>query len=239
MEYILPISREYKTEMLTKSDALYKNMLEYKLPFDTALTKEHGKIEVQLTFTNVELNPNGMTYQYVRKTSPATITVVPISAWSDVVADSALSALDQRLIQMDAMVGALSDMSQALYETKADNIIYNADDKYIQLTANGTPIGNRISIVTETSASGVVNIEINANGELVVHYADGTIDNLGTTQCDCEKGIYVPHFEHDKLIFTLQDMPGDKQIVHDLDPSNEWQDGIGPELKTNFVWEWL
>ena len=45
MEYILPISREYKTEYLVKSDALYKEKLEYKLPFDTCLTKEAGKID--------------------------------------------------------------------------------------------------------------------------------------------------------------------------------------------------
>lgn len=239
MEYVLPISREYKTEMLTKSDALYKDMLEYTLPFDTSLTKEHGKIEVQLTFTKVSLDADGMSHQSVRKTSPTTITIIPISAWSDVVADSALSALDQRLIQIDAMVGALSDMSQALYETKADNIIYDTAGKYIQLTANGTPIGNRISITSGTSTSGVVNIEINENGELIVHYADGQIDNLGTAQCGCEKGIYVPHFEHDKLIFTLQETSGEDQVIYDLDPSNEWQEGSGPEIKTNFIWEWL
>ena len=69
MEYILPISKEYKTEILVKSEALYKEKLEYKLPLNTNLTKEHGDIEVQLTLTNVELDAFGKSKQYVRKTS--------------------------------------------------------------------------------------------------------------------------------------------------------------------------
>ena len=44
LEYVLPISKRYKTEILTKSDELYKNKLEYILPFDTDLTSEPGDI---------------------------------------------------------------------------------------------------------------------------------------------------------------------------------------------------
>ena len=110
MEYILPISKEYQAEFLVKSDELYKNQLEYKLPFDTCLTKEHGKIEVQLTFSKVSLDTDGNSKQQVRKTSPTVITIVPISAWSDIIADSALTALDQRLIQIQAMIEAVNEI---------------------------------------------------------------------------------------------------------------------------------
>ena len=94
MEYILPVSREYKSEVLVKSDELYKEKLEYKLPFDTCLTKEAGDIEVQLTFVKVSLDADGNNIQQVRKTSPTTIKILPISAWSDIIADSALGAID-------------------------------------------------------------------------------------------------------------------------------------------------
>ena len=127
MEYILPVSREYKTEILVKSDALYKEKLEYKLPMDTNLTREAGKVEVQLTFIKVTLDPDGKAVQQVRKTSPTTITIVPISAWSDLIADSALTALDQRLIQVDAAIAAANDMNNYLSMTKADNIVLNTD----------------------------------------------------------------------------------------------------------------
>nr|DAL08582.1 MAG TPA_asm: hypothetical protein [Caudoviricetes sp.] len=144
MEYLLPVSKELHTEQLTLSDELYKEKLEYKLPFDTTLTKEAGKIEVQLTFTKIEMDEEGKATQYVRKTSPASITIVPISAWSDIVADSALGIIDQRLIQTEAMINALNDLSQEIYDNKADNIVFNTNK--IQLVANGKPIGDPVSL---------------------------------------------------------------------------------------------
>jgi hypothetical protein len=144
MEYLLPVSREYKTEILVKSNALYKNKLEYKLPFDTNLTREAGKIEIQLTFINVRLDADGKATQMVRKTSSTTIVIVPITAWSDVIADSALTALDQRLIQVDAMLNAANEMNNYLSETKADNIVVDEAANTIQLTANGVLIGDAV-----------------------------------------------------------------------------------------------
>ena len=146
MEYLLPVSREYRTENLVKSDALYKDMLEYKLPFDTALTKEAGEVQMQLTFTRVEMDADGKTTQYVRKTSAESIVIVPVSAWSDVIADSALTALDQRLIQMEAIANSLDEMAQNLFETKADNLVY--DNRQLQLTAAGTRIGDAVTITS-------------------------------------------------------------------------------------------
>lgn len=155
LEYITPVSREYKTEYLVKSDELYKGKIEYKLSFDSNLTREAGKVEVQLTFIKVELDADGKPTQRVRKTSPTTITIVPISAWSDVIADSALTALDQRLIQVDAMINAANEMHDYLSATKADNIILNEEDNTIQLSANGVPIGEAIER-DGVGASGVV-----------------------------------------------------------------------------------
>lgn len=110
LEYLLPISREYKTEFLVKSDELYKEKLQYKLPLDTNITKEHGNVELQLTFIKVDLDENGQSVQMVRKTSPTVLTVLPISAWSDIIADSALTALDQRIIQTQAMIEAAHEL---------------------------------------------------------------------------------------------------------------------------------
>lgn len=155
MEYLLPVSREYKTEILVKSEALYKDKLEYKLPFDTNLTREAGKVQVQLTFVKVELDADGNTIQRVRKTSPTTITILPITAWSDVIADSALTSLDQRLIQVDAMLNAANEMNDYLNTTKADNIILDEEANTIQLSANGVPIGEVIARDAD-SATGMV-----------------------------------------------------------------------------------
>lgn len=147
LEYILPVSREYKTETLVLSEELYKDRLEYKLPFDTNLTKEAGKVEMQLTFTFVDLDENGNDVQRVRKTSVGAIEIIPITAWSDIIPDSALSALDQRLIKQDAQIQALAELAiESAQKSGADDLIYNEEDETLQLSSNGVAIGNKVSM---------------------------------------------------------------------------------------------
>ena len=153
LEYILPVSRNYHTEVLTLTDNevqdennRYENYLEYVLPFDTNLTAEAGEIELQLTFTKVDLDEEGNATQYVRKTSPCKITIVPIAAWSDIITDSALTALDQKMLKVDAQIKALSEAAMLYTNDKADNIVLDIETNEIYLTANGEPLGDRISI---------------------------------------------------------------------------------------------
>lgn len=164
MEYVLPVSREYKTETLVKSDALYKGQLEYILPFDTCLTKEAGKIEIQLTFSKVVLDADGKSKQMVRKVGPSTITIVPVTAWSDIIPDSALSALDQRIIMVDAMINAANEMNQYMFENKADDISYNEDTKELQLLAGVKPVGKKVVLKTECEdlEDGVPVVDLNS-----------------------------------------------------------------------------
>ena len=151
MEYVLPVSKKYKTEILEKSDELYKDMLEYKLPFDTALTSEPGDIEIQLTFTNVTLDADGKGTQYVRKVGPGSIKIVAISTWSDIIPDEALSAVDQRLLAAQALMKALNEQNNTIMKSKADSLRYK--DNLLQLTAQGTPIGTAVKIVSSDSGS--------------------------------------------------------------------------------------
>lgn len=144
MEYVLPTSKSYRTETLVASDETYKDMLEYKLPFDTALTKEAGDIEVKLTFTKVEMQENGTIKQYVRKTSSTNITIVPLEAWNELIPDEALSALDQRILKQDALMKQIIELLANIDDTKADNIMLK--NSIIQLLSNGTPIGNEIDL---------------------------------------------------------------------------------------------
>ena len=146
MEYILPVSREYKTEILVKSDSLYKNQLEFKLPFDTCLTREAGKIEIQLTFLKVSLDAEGNSKQQVRKAGPAVITIVPISAWSDIIPDSALTALDQRLLKIDAQMNGIDNYVSYLDSTQVDDLSYDKDECALQLMSRGVGVGNKVSI---------------------------------------------------------------------------------------------
>ena len=152
LEYLTPVSKQYKSEILTLTiddegnPKTYKDRLEYKLPFDTYLTSEAGDIEVQLTFTAVDLDADGNGYQYVRKTSTTAITITPISAWSDIVPDKALNAIDQRLLETQKQIKALEELNDISAVTKADNITLDSETNTIALTANGEKIGDAINI---------------------------------------------------------------------------------------------
>ena len=146
LEYVRPISRKYETEILTLSDERYNGFLQYKLPFDTNLTAEHGSLELQLTFVYTDLDAYGEGIQRVRKTSPTTIDIIPISAWSDIIPDSALSAIDERLIKLDAQIRAMDEMNQVIIDNKADNIKYNENTNELQLLSGDKEIGNKVTL---------------------------------------------------------------------------------------------
>lgn len=229
MEYIMPVSREYRTEILVKSDELYKNKLEYKLPFDTCLTKEAGKIEVQLTFVKVELDANGKSKQYVRKTSPTTITIVPIAAWSDVIADSALTALDQRLIQVDAAIAAANELTDYLSETKADNLVFNKETNTIQLTANGNPIGDAI----DYNGCGIKSFEVDENENIVITLIGGRVIDLGQIE-GASGATFIPHIDEKKILTWTNDRGLENPAPVDLNPFDEWVDD---ETTSDYIWE--
>ena len=65
MRYLLPISREFVTETLVLSDEKYEEYLKYVLPIDTNFTKEHGNIELNLTFTKLDVDDEGNIVQRV------------------------------------------------------------------------------------------------------------------------------------------------------------------------------
>lgn len=164
LEYVLPISKKYRSENLILSEELYKEQLEYILPIDTALTQEHGDIELQITFTYVHRSKEGQLVQHVRKTTPATITITPIAAWSDLIPDDALTSLDQRLLKIDAMIQDLNEFNTNLDKTKADNI--SLEKNIIQLTSHGNKIGDAHLLPSGGN--------VNENGVPVVEFGNTT-----------------------------------------------------------------
>ena len=142
LEYTLPVSRKYCTEILVLDEERYEDHLKYTLPIDTNLTAEAGDIELQLSFILSDLDDFGNSIQRVRKTMTSVVTITPISAWSDIIPDSALTALDQRIIKMDAQIKAINEANEMVGKTKADNLSYNEDTRELQLMANGEAVGD-------------------------------------------------------------------------------------------------
>lgn len=173
LEYLLPVSKRYMTEILTLSETRYNDcFLQYELPLDTKLSSEAGEIQLQLTFVKTELDEHGKGIQRVRKTSPTIIEITPIAAWSDIIPDSALSSLDERLIKMDSQMRAMNDLLDVIDNNKVDNLIYNSADETLHLSANGVVVGNKVS-VREMLDDGtpVVNFD-NASGDDADNGAD-------------------------------------------------------------------
>ena len=178
LEYVLPVSREYKTVLLTLSEEKYNDCyLQYKLPFDVDLTSQAGSLELQLTFAYVEMTPNGTGIQRVRKTSSTTIEVIPISAWSDIVPDNALGGLDQRLIKLDSQMRAMNDYLNVIDNNKVDNLVYNDADETLQLSANGVGIGDKVSVKDMLDEGSPV-VDLNAKPEDKPNDDDSTESNV-------------------------------------------------------------
>lgn len=192
LEYLLPCSKKYCTEILTMSDEKYDDChLKYTLPFDTNLTSESGSVQIQLTFVKTELDENGKGIQRVRKTSTTTIEIVPIAAWADIIPDSALSAIDERLIKLDASMRAMNDYLDVIDSNKVDNLVYNEFDETLQLSANGVGIGGKVS-VREMLDDGipVVDLDSSDNTEDSSDSNNGSNSNHhGDCNCGCEDNV--------------------------------------------------
>lgn len=146
MRYLLPINKEFVTETLVLSEEKYKEYLKYVLPIDTNLSKECGDVEMNLTFTMLDVDNKGNIIQRVRKTDNHRLHITPLPNWDGLVADSALSALDQRIIMTQAMVQRLEEMNQIVADSKADNIKYNENDNSLQLLSGNKEIGNKVTL---------------------------------------------------------------------------------------------
>ena len=146
LEYMLPVSKKYCHEILTLSSETYNGYLTYMLPVDTELTTEPGEIELQLTFLLVDLDENGEPIQRVRKVTGASVKVFPISTWSDIIPDEALSALDQRIIKTDAQIKALSELAVGT-GSGVNGLDYDETTNELQLKAGDELVGNRVSLI--------------------------------------------------------------------------------------------
>ena len=164
MEYILPISKKYHSDILELSEEGYQEYLKYVVPIDSKLTAEAGEVDLQLTFIYSDLDENGESIQRVRKTSTAKINIVPISAWSDIIPDAALGALDQRIIKMDAQIKEILNIGDAYDAAKADNITYDSDKQTLQLLSGENKIGDEVSLSVNGSADGTTVVDFSDIG---------------------------------------------------------------------------
>lgn len=176
LEYILPVSKEYHTVELIQDSEGYQEYIKYVVPFDTNLSSESGDVQLQLTFTFVGLDADGNVIQKVRKTKVGTLHVTPIANWSNFIPDSALSALDQRILKTQAQINELGYYAQVAIENQVDNLHYDDINETIQLMAGQNAVGNAVS-VRDMIADGVPVVEL-----------EGFSGNVNDDKNDCDCG---------------------------------------------------
>lgn len=178
MRYLRPISKEFVTETLVLSDEMYEECLKYILPVDTCLTKEYGDLELNLTFTMLDTDRDGNIIQRVRKTENHILTITRLPDWDSIVPDSALSALDQRILKQDAQIEAIKNLAKMLDDNKVDNLVYDDINDVLHLSANGVVVGNKVS-VKDMLDDGIPVVELDSNS------ASGDNSKPDNNGCDC------------------------------------------------------
>lgn len=132
LEYITPVSREYRVDILQKAEEFYEseagNYFQYILPVNTKLTAEAGDIELQLTFYNMLMTADGEVESPVFKTQPCIVKIIPVANWSQYVASADFTQLDQRILEIMAIQEQINDTQEQIITNGSGAII---DDENI------------------------------------------------------------------------------------------------------------
>ena len=190
LEYILPTSKKYHTLELVQDAEGYQEYLRYIVPLDSNFSSEAGDIELQLSFIFVGLDVDGNGVQKVRKTKPAKLHITPVAAWSDIIPDSALSALDQRIIKTQAQINELGYYAQVISENQVDNLVFNGKNDTLQLMAGSNTVGDAVS-VRDMLDDGIPVVDFGSGS------GDGTMpspnpdhnDGCNCDGCSCEDNV--------------------------------------------------
>ena len=140
LEYRTPISNRYTPVVLTPSEELYKEKLEYTLEVDTKITAEVGMVEMQLKWMTVEMLANGSFNEHVRITGSTAIEILPTNKWSDYIASSDLDNITQIMLTTQAQAEQLKLYADYLDMTKVDEIKYDEETNTISGLSNGRTV---------------------------------------------------------------------------------------------------
>ena len=143
-------------EILTKDEEQeYEGYTAYTLPIDTNLTQFAGDVEIRITLLKVDLENK---IQYVLHTGECVVTILPLEDYYTFVTDESLEYIDKIVGNLDAKIDALNKISEIYDETKVDNIVRYEDGK-IQLTSNGIPIGDSVSVIDSENGESLKIVE--------------------------------------------------------------------------------
>ena len=138
--------------------------------------------------------------------------------------------IEDKFAKIDIKLDAMND-------NKADNIYYDENGKYIQLVANGTPIGTRVK-VSNNDANGIADCKIDENGHLIVTLTNNTTIDAGYV--GNKDGVtFIPHVSDDRILSWTNDGGLENPEPIDLNPFDEWTTLPEEGIEAEYKWEFL
>ena len=125
LDYIAPDGIGNSVMLCAEQDS-YKGYLQFYVPVDCPMTDQEGLVELWLSILDMD-------GAVVIKTGSNYLSVLERKVITDYYPAEKRELLD-----------TLATDVEALKRTKADNLIYNADESYLQLSAEGEPIGDKV-----------------------------------------------------------------------------------------------
>ena len=128
------------------------------------------------------------------------------------------------------IINKLTAQIDDLSENKADNIVLDTENSTIQLTANGTPIGNTI----DYASCGIKSFDVDENDNITITLLDGRVIELGNIP-GASGATFTPHISEDKILTWTcdKDLPVPDPV--DLNPFDEWEDES--QGSSDYIWE--
>lgn len=244
--------------LLVREDEPYnERYYQYHLPITSTLSRYPGEI---CTFIQIFSGPPR--HPVIAKSGECILRVIDSKNMDEYITDRNLRLIyemqrymEDKVEKAEAALNERIDKTDEVVAGKADNIIFNEEDSTIQLVSTvpvfddegnivelrQIPLGDPIFVRADT-ARGIVNMEINEDGDLIVTFDDEETQNLGKV-VGKDGAVYVPHVDDHKILtFTIESEPGEIPDPVDLNPNDEWidmgdgnMDSSGSE--TDYVWE--
>lgn len=132
------------------------------------------------------------------------------------------------------IINKLTAQIDDLNETKADNIVLDAETNTVQLTANGTPIGDAI----DYTSCGIKSFDVDENDNITITLIDGRVLDLGHIT-GASGATFTPHISEDKILTWTNDGGLENPNPVDLNPFDEWTTLPEEGINTEYEWEFM
>lgn len=166
LEYIDPANMAH-TEILVKDEELYNDtMIRFTLDMDTKFTYLAGDITMKLTLTYFD---EGENKKYILKTGELTLKILKLNDYFLYADESSFTTIDNKIMELQAQTDKLAAMAGIYAESVPDDLTID-DTALLQLSANGTPIGNGVQLASAVDENddkddGVIDLDSSANDE--------------------------------------------------------------------------